>query len=78
MGRYALRLPDSTKKAAERLAGQDGVSLNQFIAMAVAEKVAAIETAEEFFRRRAARSSGRGRELLDRAGTEPPRPGDEA
>ena len=78
MGRYALRLPDSTKKAAERLASEDGVSLNQFIATAVAEKVAAIETAEAFLRRRAGQATGRGRKLLDRAGTEPPRPGDEA
>ncbi len=36
-----------------------------------------IETAEDFFRRRAARATGRGRELLDRAGTELPKSGDE-
>jgi hypothetical protein len=36
---YPLKLPISVKKAAERLAKQDGVSLNQWIAVAVAEKV---------------------------------------
>jgi uncharacterized protein (DUF433 family) len=37
--RYALNLPDDLKKEAERLARQQGVSLNQFILWSVAEKV---------------------------------------
>ena len=36
---YPLKLPESVKAAAARLAKADGVSLNQFIAVAVAEKV---------------------------------------
>ncbi|MGL4618623.1 MAG: toxin-antitoxin system HicB family antitoxin, partial [Chroococcidiopsis sp.] len=32
---YALRLPRSLKTEVERLAAQDGVSVNQFIATAV-------------------------------------------
>ena len=36
---YPLKLPLSIKKAAQRLAQEDGVSLNQWIASAVAEKV---------------------------------------
>lgn len=51
---YPLKMPNSVKAAAARLAKADGVSLNQFIAVAVAEKVGAIETAAEFLRRRAA------------------------
>lgn len=51
---YPLKLPSSVKAAAARLAKEDGVSLNQFIAAAVAEKVGALETAGEFLRRRAA------------------------
>lgn len=51
---YPLKMPNSVKAAAARLAKADGVSLNQFIATAVAEKVGAIETATEFLRRRAA------------------------
>jgi len=45
-----------TKTAAARLAKEDGVSLNQFIAVAVAEKVGTIETAEQFLKRRAAKA----------------------
>lgn len=36
---YPLKLPASVKAAAARLAKIDGVSLNQFIAVAVAEKI---------------------------------------
>ncbi len=57
---YPLKLPLSVKRAAERLAKEDGVSLNQWIAVAVAEKVGVIETAAEFFKRRAGSASGRG------------------
>ena len=39
MTRYALNLPNELKRDAERLARQQGVSLNQFILWSVAEKV---------------------------------------
>ncbi len=42
---YPLKLPTSIKAAAARLAKEDGVSLNQWIASAVAQKVGAVETA---------------------------------
>jgi hypothetical protein len=45
-----------------RLAKEDGVSLNQWIAAAVAEKVGAVETAADFFKRRAGKA--RPAELL--------------
>jgi hypothetical protein len=57
---YPLNLPLSIKKAAQRLAKEDGVSLNQWIAVAVAEKVGVVETAAEFFKKRAGKSSGQG------------------
>lgn len=57
---YPLKLPLSIKKAAQRLAKEDGVSLNQWIAVAVAQKVGAVETASEFFKRRAGSASGAG------------------
>jgi hypothetical protein len=57
---YPLKLPLSTKKAAQRLAKEDGVSLNQWIAVAVAEKVGVIETAAEFFKSRAKGATGKG------------------
>jgi predicted HicB family RNase H-like nuclease len=47
--RFPLKLPMSIKKAAQRLAKEDGGSLNQWIAVAVAEKVGVRETASEFF-----------------------------
>ncbi|WP_428391694.1 hypothetical protein [Lichenicoccus sp.] len=50
---YPLKLPSSIKVAAARLAKEDGVSLNQWIASAVAQKVGAVETAADFFRQRA-------------------------
>ncbi len=42
---YPLKLPVSIKAAAARLAKEDGVSLNQWITAAVAQKIGAIETA---------------------------------
>ena len=57
---YPLKLPTSIKKAAQRLAKEDGVSLNQWIAVAVAEKVGVAETAADFFKRRAGRATGQG------------------
>jgi HicB family len=57
---YPLKLPHSIKKAAQRLAKEDGVSLNQWIAAAVAEKVGVIETAADFFKKRAGKAKGGG------------------
>ena len=74
---FPLRLPASIKRAAEDLAQRDGVSLNQFIATAVAEKVSALGTVE-YLRRRAARADRTEFErVLARLGTLPPREGDE-
>ena len=42
MTRYALNLPNALKRDAERLAKEQGVSLNQFILWSVAEKVGAL------------------------------------
>jgi hypothetical protein len=50
---YPLKLPTSVKKAAAELAAADGVSLNQFIAAAVAEKVGSLRAADDFLRERA-------------------------
>jgi hypothetical protein len=57
---YPLKLPISVKKAAQRLAKEDGVSLNQWIAVAVAQKVGVVETAADFFKRRAGAATGDG------------------
>ena len=75
---YALRLQASVKAEAERLAKAEGTTLNQFINVAVAEKVAALRTAD-FFRERAIQADIPGAlALLDRiGGNEPPRKGDQ-
>jgi hypothetical protein len=57
---YPLKLPLSTKKAAQRLAKEEDVSLNQWIAVAVAQKVGVVETAAEFFKRQARGTTGKG------------------
>ena len=48
MARYALSLPTQLKHEAEQWAAKQGVSLNQFILWAVAEKVGAIAAAGGF------------------------------
>lgn len=65
---YSLRLPPSLKAAVERLANAEGTSMNQFLVMAAAEKVAAIETAEAFFAARKMRGDKHAALLLLRDG----------
>ncbi len=75
---YPLKLPTSIKAAAARLAKEDGVSLNQWIASAVAQKVGAVETAADFFKRRAEGRTGEGLgHTLDKVPDRLPEPGDE-
>jgi hypothetical protein len=74
---YALRLLASLKAEAEKVAAEEGTTLNQFINVAVAEKLAALRT-QRYFRERAARADLDTFDgLLATAGEEPPRPGDE-
>ena len=74
---YPLRLPRSIKAAVEKIAKEEGVSLNQFVATAVAEKLSAMTTAA-FFAERAGRADlAEFRRILTREGGEPPPPGDE-
>jgi hypothetical protein len=74
---YPLRLPRSLKDAVERLSKQDGTSINQFVATAVAEKVSALETAR-FFQDRKARANFKAFDkIMKRRGGKPPRQGDE-
>lgn len=75
---YPLKLPHSVKNAAAELAKADGVSLNQFIAAAVAEKVGSLRTADTFLAERA--GTARPRDLLRYLRKAPkvaPLPGDE-
>lgn len=56
MSILSVRLPESLHKMARDVAEADKVSLNQFIATAVAEKVAALTT-ENYLKSRAMRGS---------------------
>ena len=74
---YPLRLPRSLKDAVGRLSKEDGTSINQFVAMAVAEKVSALQTAR-FFEDRKARADFKAFDkIMKRRGGKPPRQGDE-
>jgi hypothetical protein len=75
--KYPLQLPESLKKTAARFAKEDGVSLNQWIVSAVAQKIGAVETAEAFLKRRAGKSKrGDLSAWLDRAPVAAPEPDD--
>jgi len=78
MSVFALRLPEDLKDKAASQAAEAGISLNQFIATAVAARVGALSEAERYFAARAARTvPGRGKEILAQAGVgNPPRPDD--
>jgi uncharacterized protein (DUF1778 family) len=74
----SLRLPVSLKAALEKVAAADGSSMNQFLVMAAAEKLAAIQTAESFFAERRERGDvEKALAFLSRKGGEATRPGDE-
>jgi len=74
---YSLRLPASLKAAVEKLSEQDGTSINQFVVVAVEEKVSALNTAAFFEERRAKVDRKTFRRILNRKGGERARAGDE-
>jgi len=63
MTTLSIRLPDSLHEIAKKVASEDHISLNQFIASAVSEKVAAL-TAEKYLEARAQRASRQGFEKV--------------
>ncbi len=74
---YPLRVPASIMAEAKKAAKQDGVSLNQFISTALAEKVSALRT-QAVLEVRAARAERKSfDEVMAKAGGQPPREGDE-
>ena len=75
---YPLKLPASLKAAAQRLAKEDGVSLNQWISVAVAQKIGAVETEADFLKTRAGDATPADLlPFVDQARDEPPVRGDE-
>lgn len=56
MSTLSLRLPASLHNGVKELASKEGISINQFIATAVAEKISALMT-EDYLANRAKRGS---------------------
>ncbi len=77
MSNYALRLQASVMEELKRVVAEEGTTMNQFINVAVAEKLAALRTAQ-YFKERATRADLQAFwAILEQAGTEAPRAGDE-
>jgi len=74
---FPLRLPVSLKTALESISGRDGTSMNQFLVIAAAEKIAAMQTEEFFLARRNRSDRDAFIRILNRKGGEPPRVEDE-
>jgi hypothetical protein len=73
---YPLRLPRSIRTGVELMSRQDGISINQFVSIAVAEKLAMMQ-AQVYFSERSARADMRAfDQLMQRTGGESPRDGD--
>ena len=73
---YPLRLPTSLKKAVAEASRQDNSSINQFVVVAVAEKLSAMKTAEFFAERRRDADPEAALSILSRDGGQPPEPED--
>ena len=71
-----LRLPASLQAAVAEISRAEGTSINQFIAMAVAEKVSAMKTAEFFAARSDEADVEAALRILRREGGVPPDPDD--
>ena len=73
---YPLRLPTSVKAEVMRRAKADGTSVNQFVATAVAEKLAAMNTAAFFAERRNRANFAAFDKIMMRKGGQVPEPDD--
>jgi len=72
-----LRLPDSLHRHIKDIAKKEGVSINQFISTAVAEKISALMT-EDYLKNRAERARNKEfKKILDKVPSRKPFPEDE-
>ena len=71
---FSLRLPASLKATVAEISKEDGTSINQFVATAVAEKISAMKTAEFFTSHRTKADIKATRRILRRKGGQPPVP----
>jgi uncharacterized protein (DUF1778 family) len=73
----SLRLPGSIKDAVEKMALSEGISMNQFVVTAAAEKLAVLTTANYFAERKGRADLAAFKRILTRKGGVAPREGDE-
>ena len=73
---YPLQLPASIRAEVARLAKREGISVKQFIALAVAQKVSALHAATWFAERRSRADMKAFDRLMRRKSGEPPRDDD--
>lgn len=72
MSTLSIRIPDSLHASVKRFSKEDHVSINQFIAAAVAEKVTALETENYLNQRAGSGSKDKFNEILSKVpNTEP-------
>jgi hypothetical protein len=67
MSTLSVRLPDSIHREVRELSKEDGVSINQFISLALAEKVSSLRTIKYLKRRGSRGSSAHMLSILDSA-----------
>ncbi len=77
MSTLSLRLPTSIHRHAKRLAVEEGVSVNQFISSAVAEKLSALDTERHLAERAAQGRVTKFRRVLGKVPANQPDAGDE-
>jgi post-segregation antitoxin (ccd killing protein) len=78
MSTISLRLPESLHKQLRELTRKEGISINQFAATALAEKMAALLTSEYLEERARRGSRSKFEQALGRVhATREPGPGDE-
>jgi hypothetical protein len=77
MSTLSLRLPNSIHRNAKRLAETEGISINQLISTAIAEKLSAIDTERYLLERASHANISRFRRVLAMVPKVEPVPGDE-
>ncbi|HXV61538.1 MAG TPA: toxin-antitoxin system HicB family antitoxin [Vicinamibacteria bacterium] len=77
MSTLSLRLPDSLHEKIRELAAREDISINQFIAIAVAEKMSALLTLDYLAERAGRGSRAAFERVLDKVPARTPLSGDE-
>ena len=77
MSSLTVRLPESLHNGLRDVSKKEGVSINHFIALAVAEKMSAINTFDTINERKKRGKHSDMMDVLNKVKSRPPLPGDE-